>query len=379
MLHSWTRNIVLISALMLIVASCKKPEYSKDEPLTPEETSGVYIGSKNNFLYAFNPTTGQKLWEQNVGFEVVHEPLVLDGLLFLTSPIGVLKIDGSTGVIVDTTFDLQFAGDTTRHYVLGPLSGKGETIYGATNTGFIAAFNYKSRQVIWQTQLPEPETSPVLYNNLLIFTAGNTIYAIDQNQGDQVGWTYTAGAVLTNPTVSAPFVYVCDITGKLYQIDAEDGTATVIYDAMSATATSAIAAGGNILFGSDDNYLHCIDLAQNVVRWKFVTDERIRSSPYFANNVVYFGSYDHHLYAVNIADGSLKWRYRTGALIKSSPLAYGSTVYVGGYDKIFYAFDTTGQLKWKFNVNGLIDASPVLYDADASRVEYPAVSGMSSQ
>ncbi len=388
MLQRRMRNILLFSIVVIFAASCQQYEYSADEPLEPTKKSGVYISGNNNFLYGLDPETGIKMWEQYLGFDIKHEPLVLDGLLFLSSPAGVLKIDGSSGKIIDTTFDLDFSIDTFKHYVTGPLSGSGENIYAATADGYFTSFNYKTRAVAWQTQLAGPSTSASFFGNLVIYGANSTVYAINAEDGNQVAWTYTASTDITNPVIAPPYVYVTDIAGELTALEIETGQVVWKHSTNTTLSTSPISFGKFIIYGADDNKLHCVDpdlipTPPNVSRqaWTFMTNERVKGSAYGYDNTVYFGGVDHYFYAINTltgSGGSLKWRYRTGGLIKSSPVAHNGMIYVASYDKHIYAFDTTGAMKWKFNVNGLIDRSPVVYDVNTNRAYYPAISGMST-
>ena len=388
MLQLRMRNILLFSIVVIFAASCQQHDFSADEPLLPEKRSGVYVFGNNNFIYGIDPETGIKMWEQQLGFDIKWEPLVLDGLLFLSSPFGVIKIDGSSGRIVDTTFDLEFNIDTHKHYVIGPLAGQGDMVYGATADGYVAAFNYKTRDVAWQTPLPGPSSSASFFGSLLIFGAENKVFALNIADGNQVAWTFQANGDVNNPVLSPPFVYVTDASGTLTAIEIETGDVAWNHITGSPSVTSPIAFGKFIIYGADDNKLHCIDPdivpgTQNPTRqaWEFNTDERVKGSAYGYNNTVYFGGVDHYFYAISTltgAGGSLKWRYRTGGLIKSSPVAHNGTIYVASYDKHIYAFDTSGAMKWKFNVNGLIDGSPVVYDVNTNKAYYPAVSGMST-
>src|SRR5690606_12331398 len=63
MLQGWMRKILLFSTSLVLLASCKDPEFSLDEPLVEEERSAIYINGQNNFLYALDPNTGERIWE----------------------------------------------------------------------------------------------------------------------------------------------------------------------------------------------------------------------------------------------------------------------------------------------------------------------------
>ncbi|SDF45498.1 Outer membrane protein assembly factor BamB, contains PQQ-like beta-propeller repeat [Fontibacillus panacisegetis] len=85
------------------------------------------------------------------------------------------------------------------------------------------------------------------------------------------------------------------------------------------------------------------------VKWRFQTNDRIRSSPVIAKQTVYFGSDDHNFYAVNTITGELKWSYQTEGAIKSSAAIANETVYFLSGDEKLYALNADdGALKWSY-------------------------------
>lgn len=364
--------------MMVLVASCSKPAYSPDEPLTPELRPAIYITSQNNVLYALNPGNGEKLWEVDFGVTntILQEPVVLNGYALVRCNQGIVRLDADKGDLIDTV--VEFNINNANRAVNGAISAMGDLCYTSTDGGYVIAFNYDTKDLAWTSQPNVAIATPgSFYNGLFIYSTGSGVRAVDQLDGNKLSWSYTAASTITNQTIAPPLMYVCGINGTLYAVSLEKGIDVWNYATGAALTTSPIAYGGNIIFGTDDNNLYCIDSVARAPRWIFKTDERVRGSAYANDQTIYFGSFDHYFYAVNIIDGSLKWRFRTGALIKSSPIYFDGRVYVGGYDKNLYAFDTTGRIDWKFSVNGLVDLSPVVYDLEST--VYPAESGLSTQ
>lgn len=96
-------------------------------------------------------------------------------------------------------------------------------------------------------------------------------------------------------------------------------------------------------------------------RWKFKTEDEIRTSPTIFKTMVYVGSYDSNLWALNLEDGKLMWKFPTGAGIASSPAIDATTklAYFGSEDNILYAADaTSGRLVWTYHTKGKIRSSP---------------------
>lgn len=377
---SWMRNILLFSTALLLLASCKDPEFSLDEPLIPELRPLVYINGQNNFLYALDPKTGERVWEKFFGVNtILQEPLILKNRALVSSNAGIVILDADKGTVIDTIKNINIGGvDQT----LAPaISGIDETVYFGTANDYLVAYNFISKAVVWQAPISGAstiKTSGSFFGNLFIVSAGNTIYALNRNQGAALAWTYAAPGPFNNPVISAPNMFVLGTNGELHVVDLETGVEIWSYVTGAPTSSSPVVYGGNIIYGADDNRLYCIDSIARAPRWVFVTDERVKGSAFAYEQAVYFGSYDHYVYSVDIRNAQLNWRYRTGALITSSPIVNNGIAYFGSYDQQFYAFDTSGALKYKFKVNSPIDLSPVANNLDG-KITYPAVSGLSAQ
>jgi outer membrane protein assembly factor BamB len=74
-------------------------------------------------------------------------------------------------------------------------------------------------------------------------------------------------------------------------------------------------------------------------KWRFKTDNRVKSSPAIAGGVVYIGSFDSHLYAVDVETGLEKWKFETGFKVFSSPVAADGVIYFGSDDGRLYALE----------------------------------------
>lgn len=96
-------------------------------------------------------------------------------------------------------------------------------------------------------------------------------------------------------------------------------------------------------------------------RWKFKTEDEIRTTPTIFRDMVLVGSYDTNMWALKVDDGSLMWKFPTGAGIASSPTVDASTklVYFGSEDSTLYAVDSiSGRLSWTYITKGKIRSSP---------------------
>ena len=83
------------------------------------------------------------------------------------------------------------------------------------------------------------------------------------------------------------------------------------------------------------------------VRWRFVTNGPVRSSPIESEGTVFVGSTDGNLYAVDADSGEMRWSFRARAAVASSPALAGDLVIFGDRTNTYWALErTTGAVRW---------------------------------
>ncbi|MEF8814722.1 MAG: PQQ-binding-like beta-propeller repeat protein, partial [Halovenus sp.] len=105
-------------------------------------------------------------------------------------------------------------------------------------------------------------------------------------------------------------------------------------------------------------------------RWRFETDDRVRSSPAVVDGVVYFGSNDGSVYAVDARTGTELWSVVIGSQVWASPTVArfpgptdigraATRVFVGNTDGTFYSLDARdGSTRWRAGVGDSYLAAP---------------------
>jgi outer membrane protein assembly factor BamB len=119
----------------------------------------------------------------------------------------------------------------------------------------------------------------------------------------------------------------------------------------------------------NSGFTYNIGTAIGKIKWKFVTEKPVTSSPVLDNdNRIYFGSADNNLYCLDRTTGGLIWKYETGgAIMHSSPaIDVNGILYIGSSDTNLYAFDinhidlANPQPIWIFQTNAGIQGSPTI-------------------
>jgi outer membrane protein assembly factor BamB len=293
---------------------------------------GVYIDGKvihgglDNNMYAWNATTGQKLWTYNPG-----------------------------------TWYGQWASDSGAAYGM---------IYEHNQDNYIYAINATTGKMVWRSMGPG-----IGYSGCLVIADGKVYSPMGEYQyrDFQTGVyaypeyncydAYTGKLIWTLPleTGAGPGLHECIAYGNLYIIPTKGspaipgfweygggGTLGELWCISSAVPDSS-------MFMSDPAHSAEGSGPTNLaLKWKFQTGAEIVSQPTEANGVCYFGSLDNKIYAVDANTGSQKWTFTTGYQVKSSLAVVGGKVYSGADDGNIYCLDAnTGTQLWKTYAGGV--------------------------
>ncbi|WP_148705478.1 PKD domain-containing protein [Methanosarcina siciliae] len=283
----------------------------------------IYVGSRDNNLYALNPD-GTLKWSYTTGGRIYGSVTM-----------------GSDGTIYVGSYDKKF-------YAINP---DGTLKWSYTTGGRI----YGSAAI---------GTDGTIY----IGSRDNNLYAL--NPDGTLKWSYTTGNWIYNyggsPAIGPDgTVYVGGYDQNLYALN-PDGTLKWTYAAKSSICASpSIGSDGTIYVGSKDYKFYAIN-PNGTLKWNYATGDYIYGSAAIGTDgTIYVGSDDDYLYALN-PDGTLKWRYNhaggsIGTGFQGSP-AIGSdgTIYAGNYDDSLYALNPDGTLKWAYSTGSSICASPAI-------------------
>ncbi|MFC2057214.1 PQQ-binding-like beta-propeller repeat protein [Chloroflexota bacterium] len=243
----------------------------------------VYIGCDDYYLYALSAIEGKKLWSYNANSAAISSPVVSNGIVYIGS--------GSGYSYALNALNGQRRLRFNSHYgVYSPLAVSGETVYFINDKGVLYAFEGNTR-----TRWREHEIRPYWLQ----------------------AWIMELPGVPKPPPQS----------GSLWLLK------------LGRTATSSPVVVGDTLYVGADNKLFAIDLQSQQIRWEFVTEGAIKSSPAVAGSAVFVGSEDGRLYAVEAASGEKLWDFLTGDKISSSPAVANGIVYIGSHDGSLYAIE----------------------------------------
>ena len=244
-------------------------------------------------LSAFN-TGGSTLWTRG---DVVGLPFEVDGRVVLSAGTrsALLVVDPRNGTSVDE-IPIPERPDGT------PLVD-GNTITYGTRSGRLVSLNLVDRTSTVATVASRILSPLVRHGSLLVFNAevagGFSLIAYDVARAE-VRWSVdTRTLSQATPLIDGEWVYYG--ADRLYAVRLATGAARTYALAEGPVGTPVIHDG--IMYVAGGRFLHALDPATGVVRWRFAADEWINAPattgpPVLRDNVLYFGSLDCRVYGI---------------------------------------------------------------------------------
>lgn len=243
-----------------------------------------------------------------------------------------------------------------------PVHHKGIIYVGALDNN-LWAINAADGELRWKFDCDGAiRTTPAISveDNLICFGAEDGIfYAVDLRTG-KISWTIqTPAPILSSPTVFSGHAFFGSDDGKLYAVRLQTGKVYWKVDAGSEVRSRPAVTNDRIVVGTEVGDTLGIDLAGNV-KWRHKSKRAVYSSPAISEGVAFFGSMDQFIYGVDIANGWAVWRFRTQKPVAGSGTVVGNVLYMGSADGNLYALDVNqnGRELWHFSTEAQIVSTP---------------------
>jgi hypothetical protein len=147
-------------------------------------------------------------------------------------------------------------------------------------------------------------------------------------------------ASFVQPVIAGGKVFVADQDGKIYGINADDGSTVWTKDNAGGCVASVAYGSNKVIAGSLSGKIRLYNAADGSTAGEISTDGPITSAPATNGTIACVGSMDGKVYCVNLADGSLKWTSPDlGAGIAGGLCMDANAVYVGAENMKFFKLD----------------------------------------
>lgn len=213
-------------------------------------------------------------------------------------------------------------------------------------------------ELLWKEPIEDGvmATAAIVGDHVFAASYGGEVICFDRLTGKRV-WTYFSDKKKPNsiipgfqssPTVTADLVLIGDDFGFFHAIDRKTGELRWKYETLGEIISSAAIVNEQIIFGSYDYTLYCLDMAGKEV-WKFDTADRINGSPAITKSITFVTGCDQHLRAINIETGEQEFDMELERFLIASPCVDEYMLYVGTHEGEFLAINLENQeVVWRF-------------------------------
>jgi outer membrane protein assembly factor BamB len=298
----------------------------------------VYVGSRDNYLYAINAATGKQIWKTQQGWisaapEVVHSMVCaatsegeFSAIRAATGEVAWQQqtdtaaafkpnwaVNGNTVILPSATqpltaYDVATGSQTATFGSAGQFAGGAITaangvLYAIQASSALIAVRIATGTTLWERLVNSAEsgffTGVVVSDGAVYITDDNgMLYSLNAANGNS-NWSYPAGGTeVSTPVTADGMVYVTDDSGTLHAIAAAGGKQVWTHHAISSGEIGPAISGGT-LYVSTGEALQALDAKTGDAVWSYSTPEgAFVSTPAVANGLVFAGSTNDNLYAI---------------------------------------------------------------------------------
>ncbi|WP_433591330.1 PQQ-binding-like beta-propeller repeat protein [Nocardia sp. CA-145437] len=294
------------------------------------DANSVYAGSIDGSLYALDIGSGATRWKSPMQQELSHGPVMSGGKVFATNINGLFAFDATTGARLWSNANITGAVAADGGLVFGVMStarGDGIVAYDAATgvqrwnalggedlfisrvsaaDGVVATVTGRSQLCAldaatgaerWRKGDAKLEFSrletPVIADSTIFMAAGSAFRAFDLATGAEK-WKFDHyGGFAT--TVRSGTVSIVDYD-RAYGFDVAEGTVRWLYRADEPLSVT-IAAGTDSVYVVTAKVLHALDSATGEQRWSFTAPDKIGRVT-FGSGSVFLSCDDRNVYAL---------------------------------------------------------------------------------
>jgi len=151
-------------------------------------------------------------------------------------------------------------------------------------------------------------------------------------------WTFKCGnSVEGAPAIAGGVVYVASTDKHVYALDLATGKPKWKVKIGPSKASPCVR-GDRVYVGDLDGKFYCLKAADGAKVWEFETGGEITSGCNFHGENILIGSHDATLYCLDAA-GKKLWEVKTEGPVNGSPVVVGDTTFVAGCDSILHVLD----------------------------------------
>lgn len=301
-----------------------------------QKNNGIYDGAKRTLsndtiftsngsglqgtMAAISATTGNIYWNISPGYAVFSESTstYFQGNLYAPTDSGVVCVNSKNGNRIWKY--LRPNPSLTNLLKTNPVIDNNK-IFVATrgNSGVLMALNLSNGNPLWEFQVNNGQVclTPLVFNNMIIFTAGSDVIALDQNSGNIIWQRNGLGQWLNSPILNGSNIIVCN-GGNISALNTANGSTLWSKNYNDRPdGFGSIAIGDGIFFysaavnvsqGSYKAKIVALDAGNGNLIWDYLTFSPSLGNLIYANNSIYSGGsgFDGKIWRLNALSGNIE-------------------------------------------------------------------------
>ncbi|MDR1756382.1 MAG: PQQ-binding-like beta-propeller repeat protein [Culturomica sp.] len=188
-------------------------------------------------------------------------------------------------------------------------------------------------------------------------------------------WTYKGESrTVSSPIVKNGTTYWCDKRGGIRGVDLK-GEAVFAYDLQTAVEATPMIADSMLYIGRVDGFMTAVSLSTRDTAWNYETMGQISASPnrveFEGRQALVFGSYDNYLHCIDAQTGEALGRFESGYYLNGAAAIRNSYILFGGCDAWLRIVDSrTGIQTDSLELDAYVPASPAVREDDCYVGDY---------
>ncbi len=231
--------------------------------------------------------------------------------------------------------------------IIDRIQKKENYLYFVTRKGFIYCLNALDYILAWRLRMPEAPKSPVFMgqSHFYVFDVKNNVFCYDLD-GYPL-WQKSLNEEITSPLEEiGNSVFLGTFQGSFIALDVLSGNEVWRVLAEEAIRSNPVFFKGQIIFGCDDHTLYFIDQEGNL-RDKYLANDKILDSLLVDGKFLYFGTENNFLVCLDLKKKIKKWEVKTGGHVLPVPISDKKRVFFLAWNNVLYCLQKrNGSILW---------------------------------
>jgi len=343
---------------LILILCLAVPVWAQD---TPADNWSQFRGnhSLTGVSQSNVPTSLKQLWTYEAGDSIESSAAIVGSTVFVGSQKGELvALSLENGSVYWKFATGSSIGESSPAF-------SGGVVYIGDLGGWLNAINASDGKKLWAFKTNgEIKSSPVVFGDrVLIGSYDEHLYCLSARNGSLLWKFKTNGPVHSTPGISEGLAFIAGCDEMFRAIRVADGKEVFNVSSGAYTGASPALRSGLAIYGTFDNEVLGVNLAQKQVAWHYEHPQR--KFPYYSSaavtaNRIVVGGRDKLVHGLTL-NGKGVWTFTTRARVESSPAIAGGRVFVGSNDGRFYVLNLTDGTKlWEFDAGAPLSASPAI-------------------